>query len=69
MGLRLGLRFSLVMVILALTLSGERVEAQSRAGEDINIAPKTQSHTQRSMHACTHARTHTHTHTQVVWLW
>ena len=39
MGLRLGLRFSLVMVILALTLSGERVEAQSRAGEAINIAP------------------------------
>ncbi|CAL8362956.1 unnamed protein product [Arctogadus glacialis] len=32
MGLRLGLRFSLVMVILALTLSGEGVEAQSRAG-------------------------------------
>ncbi|KAG7253754.1 hypothetical protein CRUP_011128 [Coryphaenoides rupestris] len=32
MELRLGLRFSLVMVVLAVTLSGERVDAQSRAG-------------------------------------
>lgn len=36
MELRLGFRITLVLVILALTLSGERVEAQ-RAGRIIKI--------------------------------
>lgn len=36
MELRLGCRMTLVLVILALTLSGERVEAQ-RAGKTIKI--------------------------------
>lgn len=36
MELRLGFRISLVLVILALTLLGEKVEAQ-RAGESVKI--------------------------------
>ena len=36
MELRLGCRASLVLVILVLTLSGLRVDAQSRAGKDIS---------------------------------
>lgn len=35
MELRVGFRITQVLVILALTLSGERVEAQSRAGKSI----------------------------------